>query len=155
MHTVLDRLGLGEGAPGACTGPEGWILTGEQPLVSLNPSTGEPIAAVVPADRRAAEQVVAAASEAFRSFRELPAPKRGDLVRDLGSALRDDKEPLGDLIALEAGKIRAEGHGEVQEMIDVCDFAVGLSRHSTGSPWRRSGRATGCSSSGTRSDRSA
>ena len=128
MHTVLDRLGLGEGAPGACTGPEGWILTGEAPLVSLNPSTGEPIAAVVPADRRAAEQVVAEATEAFRSFRELPAPKRGDLVRDLGSALRDDKEPLGDLIALEAGKIRAEGHGEVQEMIDVCDFAVGLSR---------------------------
>ena len=128
MHTVLDRLGLGDGAPGACTGPEGWILTGEAPLVSLNPSTGEPIAAVVPADRRAAEQVVAEATEAFRSFRELPAPKRGDLVRDLGSALRDDKEPLGDLIALEAGKIRAEGHGEVQEMIDVCDFAVGLSR---------------------------
>ena len=128
MHTVLDRLGLGEGVPGACTGPEGWILTGEQPLVSLNPSTGEPIAAVVPADRRAAEQVVTEGTDAFRSFRELPAPKRGDLVRDLGSALRDDKEPLGDLIALEAGKIRAEGHGEVQEMIDVCDFAVGLSR---------------------------
>ena len=118
----------GKASPGACTGPEGWILTGEAPLVSLNPSTGEPIAAVVPADRRAAEQVVAEATEAFRSFRELPAPKRGDLVRDLGSALRDDKEPLGDLIALEAGKIRAEGHGEVQEMIDVCDFAVGLSR---------------------------
>ena len=128
MHTVLDRLGLGEGAPGACTGPEGWILTGEAPLVSLNPSTGEPIAAVVPADRGAAEQVVAEAREAFRSFRELPAPKRGDLVRDLASALRDDKEPLGDLIALENGKIRAEGHGEVQEMIDICDFAVGLSR---------------------------
>ncbi|MDE2658723.1 MAG: aldehyde dehydrogenase family protein [Acidobacteriota bacterium] len=128
MLSVLDRLGLGEGAPGACTGPEGWILTGERPLVSLNPSTGEPIASVIPADARAAERVVTEAAEAFRSFRELPAPKRGDLVRDLGSALRDDKEPLGDLIALEAGKIRAEGHGEVQEMIDVCDFAVGLSR---------------------------
>ena len=128
MHTVLDRLGLGEGVPGACTGPEGWILTGEEPLVSLNPSTGVPIAAVVPADRRAAAQVVTEAMDAFRSFRELPAPKRGDLVRDLGSALREDKEPLGDLIALENGKIRAEGHGEVQEMIDICDFAVGLSR---------------------------
>ena len=154
MHTVLDRLGLGDGVPGACTGPEGWILTGERPLVSLNPSTGEPIASVVPADARAAGQVVTEATEAFRSFRELPAPKRGDLVRDLGSALRDDKEPLGDLIALEAGKIRAEGHGEVQEMIDICDFAVGLSRQLYGSPWLRSGPATGCSSSGTRSDRS-
>jgi aldehyde dehydrogenase (NAD+) len=65
---------------------------------------------------------------AFATWRERPAPKRGDLVRDLGSALRDLKEPLGDLVSLEMGKIRAEGHGEVQEMIDICDFAVGLSR---------------------------
>ena len=57
-----------------------------------------------------------------------PAPKRGDLIRDLGAALRELKEPLGDLVTLEMGKIRAEGHGEVQEMIDICDFAVGLSR---------------------------
>ena len=58
----------------------------------------------------------------------MPAPKRGELVRDLGQALRDAKEPLGDLVTLEMGKIRAEGHGEVQEMIDICDFAAGLSR---------------------------
>ena len=58
----------------------------------------------------------------------MPAPKRGELVRDLGQALRDAKEPLGDLVTLEMGKIRAEGHGEVQEMIDICDFAIGLSR---------------------------
>ena len=128
MDAVLDRLGLGDGAPGACHGPESWILSAEPPLVSRNPSTGNAIAAVVPADDRAAEAVVRAATRAFRSFRELPAPKRGDLVRDLGSALRKDKEALGDLIALEAGKIRSEGHGEVQEMIDICDFAVGLSR---------------------------
>ena len=57
-----------------------------------------------------------------------PAPRRGELVRDLGNALREMKEPLGDLVSLEMGKIRAEGHGEVQEMIDICDFAVGLSR---------------------------
>jgi len=128
MQTVLDRLGLGEGAPGVCTGPEGWILTGEPPLVSLNPSTGEPIASVIPADARAAERVVTEAAETSGSVRERQAPRRGDRVSDLGSALRDDKEPLGDLIALEAGKIQAEGHGEVQEMIDICDFAVGLSR---------------------------
>ena len=65
---------------------------------------------------------------AFSTWREVPAPKRGEIVRDLGEALRAMKEPLGDLVALEMGKIRAEGHGEVQEMIDICDFATGLSR---------------------------
>jgi aldehyde dehydrogenase (NAD+) len=68
------------------------------------------------------------AVRAFASWRERPAPKRGELVRDLGNALRELKEPLGDLVTLEMGKIRVEGHGEVQEMIDICDFAVGLSR---------------------------
>jgi L-aminoadipate-semialdehyde dehydrogenase len=72
--------------------------------------------------------VIARAAETFVRWRERPAPKRGALVRDLGAALRDVKEPLGDLVSLEMGKIRAEGHGEVQEMIDICDFAVGLSR---------------------------
>jgi aldehyde dehydrogenase (NAD+) len=72
--------------------------------------------------------VAAAATAAFRTWRELPAPKRGEVVRDLGEALRELKEPLGDLVSLEMGKIRAEGHGEVQEMIDICDFATGLSR---------------------------
>lgn len=128
MEYLFDRLGLADGAPGVCRGPESWIASDEPPLVSLNPHTGEPIAEVAPADAAGLEQVTAAATEAFEKFRYLPAPKRGDLVRDLGAALREDQEPLGDLIALEVGKIRAEGHGEVQEMIDVCDFAVGLSR---------------------------
>ncbi len=74
------------------------------------------------------DRVVEAAAPRFQSWRERPAPKRGDLVRDLGQALRAAKEPLGDLVSLEMGKIRAEGHGEVQEMIDICDFATGLSR---------------------------
>ena len=128
MDHLFDRLGLADRAPGACHGPESWILSEEPSLVSLNPHTGEPIAEVAPADAAGLEQVTAAAAEAFEKFRHFPAPKRGDLVRDLGAALREDQEPLGDLIALEVGKIRAEGHGEVQEMIDVCDFAVGLSR---------------------------
>ena len=128
MDRLFDRLGLGEGAPGACHGPEAWILSDEPSLPSLNPHTGEPIATVVPADAAALEQVTRAATTAFASFRHLPPPKRGDLVRDLGAGLRENQEPLGDLIALEVGKIRAEGHGEVQEMIDICDFAVGLSR---------------------------
>ncbi len=128
MRRVLDRLGLADGVPGVCSGPESWILTGESALVSRNPSTGEAIAGVIPADSHALEAVVGAAGRAFCSFREIPAPKRGELVRDLGNALREDQEPLGELISLEAGKIRAEGLGEVQEMIDICDFAVGLSR---------------------------
>jgi aldehyde dehydrogenase (NAD+) len=72
--------------------------------------------------------VVSIAHEAFLGWRSVPAPKRGLVIRDLGDALRELKEPLGDLVSLEMGKIRPEGHGEVQEMIDICDFAVGLSR---------------------------
>ena len=94
----------------------------------FNPATGEPIASVVQATPASYEHVASRAAEAFARWRLLPAPKRGELVRDLGQALRELKEPLGDLVSLEMGKIRAEGHGEVQEMIDVCDFAVGLSR---------------------------
>ena len=74
------------------------------------------------------EKVASAAQQSFLKWREVPAPKRGQVVRDLGDALRELKEPLGDLVTLEMGKIRAEGHGEVQEMIDICDFAVGQSR---------------------------
>jgi aldehyde dehydrogenase (NAD+) len=126
---LLDTLGLRPVNPGACTGPDGWISEpdGHQ-LTSLDPTTGEPIATVMLASPAAYEQVAAAATGAFRTWREVPAPKRGEIVRDLGAALRARKEPLGDLVALEMGKIRAEGHGEVQEMIDICDFATGLSR---------------------------
>jgi aldehyde dehydrogenase (NAD+) len=125
---LLETLGLSARNPGACTGPE-WITEPDpHELTSFNPTTGEPIATVMLAGPDAYEQVAAAASAAFRTWREVPAPKRGDLVRDLGNALRARKEPLGDLVALEMGKIRAEGHGEVQEMIDICDFATGLSR---------------------------
>ena len=74
------------------------------------------------------DEVVAAAQSAFATWQMTPAPKRGLVVRDLAEALRADQEPLGEMVALEMGKIRAEGIGEVQEMIDICDFAVGLSR---------------------------
>jgi aldehyde dehydrogenase (NAD+) len=96
--------------------------------VSINPTTGEPLASVALASEADYDQVVTGAADAFAGWRERPAPKRGDLVRDLAGLLREYKEPLGDLVTLEMGKIRAEGHGEVQEMIDICDFAVGLSR---------------------------
>ena len=129
VPSLLAKLQLRDVNPGACAGPEGWITAeGGQPLVSSNPSTGEPIATVVQATGDVYDHVVGEAVTAFSAWRMTPAPKRGEVVRDLGNALREMKEPLGDLVSLEMGKIRAEGHGEVQEMIDICDFATGLSR---------------------------
>jgi aldehyde dehydrogenase (NAD+) len=127
--SILGRLQLEDVNAGACFGPNGWIRdrAGKE-LVSYNPATGERIAGVIQAGEEAYDQVVSEAVRAFGTWRMVPAPKRGELVRDLGNALRELKEPLGDLASLEMGKIRAEGHGEVQEMIDICDFAVGLSR---------------------------
>jgi aldehyde dehydrogenase (NAD+) len=119
--------------PGVCLGPDRWLATeGSQVLTSFNPTTGQPLGEVVLADLAAYEQLVTAAQQAFLDWREVPAPQRGQLVRDLGNALRADIEPLGTLVSLEMGKILAEGIGEVQEMIDVCDFAVGLSRQLCG-----------------------
>ena len=129
MKSLLDKLSIKDVNPGACTGSDGWI---EDPkgkeLVSYNPTTGEPIAKVVQATGDTYNKVAEAAQRAFETWQKVPAPKRGLLVRDLADALRENKEPLGDLVSLEMGKIKIEGHGEVQEMIDICDFAVGLSR---------------------------
>jgi aldehyde dehydrogenase (NAD+) len=129
IQTVLDKLQIAPVNAGACTGPEGWIREPHaSAIVSTDPATGRELARVLATSADAYDAVATAAEAAFATWRERPAPKRGDLVRDLGSALREFKEPLGDLVTLEMGKIRAEGHGEVQEMIDICDFAVGLSR---------------------------
>jgi aldehyde dehydrogenase (NAD+) len=129
MKALLAKLDIKPVNPGACTGPDGWI---EDPagkeLVSYNPTTGEALATVRQATAQAYDQVARSASESFLTWRETPAPARGQLLRDVGNLMREYKEPLGDLISLEMGKIQAEGHGEVQEMIDICDFAVGLSR---------------------------
>jgi aldehyde dehydrogenase (NAD+) len=127
--SLLEKLSIMDVNPGACYGPDGWIVDSEgTEAVSRNPATGDPIARVIQARPEIYERVLGEAARAFNTWRMVPAPKRGQVVRDLGSALREMKEPLGDLVTLEMGKIRAEGHGEVQEMIDVCDFAVGLSR---------------------------
>jgi aldehyde dehydrogenase (NAD+) len=123
---LLERLGLSAVNPGASTGK--WIETHGHELVSVNPATGEPIASVRTATLADYEQVVREAAAAFESWRMVPAPRRGEIVRQLGEELRAHKEPLGQLVSLEMGKILTEGLGEVQEMIDVCDFAVGLSR---------------------------
>ena len=128
MQTILNKLNLKQINPGACTGPDGWLETNGPTITSYNPATGEAIAQVTTATPAAYEHIVQAAQSAFATWREIPAPRRGLLIRDLGNALRQVQEPLGELVTLEMGKIRAEGIGEVQEMIDICDFAVGLSR---------------------------
>jgi aldehyde dehydrogenase (NAD+) len=129
MKSLLEELGIRAVNPGACTGAGQWIEDpGGRELVSFNPATGEPLARIVQATTGTYEQVADKAQRAFLSWRDVPAPKRGLVVRDLAEALRERKEALGDLVSLEMGKIRVEGHGEVQEMIDICDFAVGLSR---------------------------
>ncbi len=128
MTALLAKLHLADLNPGVCAGPERWLDSGAEPIVSYNPTTGAPIAAVTPATRPAYDTVVAEAQAGFAAWSQLPAPKRGEVIRDLGAILREYKEPLGELVSLEMGKIRPEGAGEVQEMIDICDFAVGLSR---------------------------
>ncbi|MCC6188827.1 MAG: aldehyde dehydrogenase family protein [Anaerolineales bacterium] len=129
MKALLDKLKIEPVNPGACTGPDGWISDPEgKPLVSYNPATGEPIASITQASATTYEAVLRQAAGAFRTWQTVPAPQRGAVVRDLGTILREYQAPLGELVSLEMGKIRPEGLGEVQEMIDICDFAVGLSR---------------------------
>lgn len=129
MQALLKELNIQEVNPGACAGPDNWIHDPKgKKIASVNPTTGETIASIVLPTTESYETVAQHAVAAFETWREVPAPLRGQIIRDLGEALRELKEPLGDLVSLEMGKIRAEGHGEVQEMIDICDFAVGLSR---------------------------
>jgi aldehyde dehydrogenase (NAD+) len=121
------EMGIETSNLGACTGE--WIASGDMhELVTLSPTTGQPIASIIQADEAAYEKVLAAAAVSFKSWRMMPAPARGEVIRDLGNELRVFKDPLGRLVSLEMGKILSEGLGEVQEMIDMCDFAVGLSR---------------------------
>jgi aldehyde dehydrogenase (NAD+) len=129
MKSLLEKLNIQPVNAGVSTGVDGWLMDKNgRELISYNPTTGEALAKVIQATPDSYEKVATAAQTAFLKWRHLPAPKRGDVVRDLGNALREYKEPLGDLVTVEMGKIRAEGHGEVQEMIDICDFAVGQSR---------------------------
>ncbi len=129
MQDILRKLGISAVNAGVCCGSGNWRRDADgAQLQSINPASHEVIASVVQATPQNYEEAVRAAQAGFAHWRALPAPKRGELIRDLGNALREFKEPLGELITLENGKIRSEGLGEVQEMIDICDFAVGLSR---------------------------
>jgi aldehyde dehydrogenase (NAD+) len=123
---IFSALGLEDISSGVYAG--GWRKASGDLLESVNPTTGLPIASVIQASLGDYEQVVASAEATFVEWRLLPAPERGQFVRRLADAVRQVKEPLGALVALEMGKIQVEGEGEVQEMIDVADFAVGLSR---------------------------
>ncbi|HVP13547.1 MAG TPA: aldehyde dehydrogenase family protein [Phycisphaerae bacterium] len=125
MQAILKKLGIQKNNPGVFNGK--WYGSAEK-LDVISPINGKAIATVTQATPEEYERTVIAAAKAFDSWRVVPAPKRGELVRRLGNALREYKSELGALVTLEMGKIRIEGEGEVQEMIDICDFAVGLSR---------------------------
>jgi aldehyde dehydrogenase (NAD+) len=125
MHPVLNKLGLSGENPGVFCGE--W-RGGGNVIDKISPIDGEKLASVQTASGDDYEVAVSRAYEAFLKWRTTPGPVRGDTVRRLGNALREFKHELGQLVTLETGKIIAEGEGEVQEMIDICDFAVGQSR---------------------------
>jgi aldehyde dehydrogenase (NAD+) len=123
----LSILGLTEKNSGAFTGTEYFETTGKD-IHCFSPVDGQQIASVKSCDAGTYQKVVATAQHAFSKWRLWPSPKRGDIVRQIGEALRQNKTALGRLVSYEMGKSLQEGYGEVQEMIDICDFAVGLSR---------------------------
>ncbi|HNF37894.1 MAG: Aldehyde dehydrogenase, thermostable [Bacteroidetes bacterium ADurb.BinA245] len=123
----LKTLGIQEHNSGVSTGLT-WLTSSGEKIKSYSPVDGKKIGTVTAADKESYEKVMQQAEAAFKHWRMVPAPKRGELVRQVGEALRQYKEPLGKLVSYEMGKSLQEGMGEVQEMIDICDFAVGLSR---------------------------
>jgi aldehyde dehydrogenase (NAD+) len=129
--TILEALSLNSTLAGASDGQE-WFAGSGDFIEVRSPATGELLAKVEQAGESDYAKVMDAAMVAFESWRALPAPRRGEIVRQFAIALRRKKEMLGRLVSLEMGKILTEGMGEVQEMIDICDYAVGLSRTLSG-----------------------
>lgn len=126
LKEVIKSLGIKDLNKGTSTGTE-FFASGKE-IASFSPVDGVLIAKVQETTLDDYELVIAKAEEAFLHWRTIPAPQRGDVVRQFGNKLRELKEPLGKLVSYEMGKSLQEGLGEVQEMIDICDFAVGLSR---------------------------
>src|SRR5665213_108507 len=125
----LQALGLLDINPGVWSGSQGWSADSTGPLIdSINPASGKRLAQVRGATAEDYENVMTAAVAAAAAWRQVPAPKRGEAVRQVGEELRAFKDALGSLVSMENGKIKAEGDGEVQEMIDMADLAVGQSR---------------------------
>jgi aldehyde dehydrogenase (NAD+) len=123
---ILGALGIEAHNSGVYAGE--WLDATGETIDVINPTTGGSIASVTMASLDDYERVVRSSVETFERWRSVPAPKRGEYVRRLGNALRENIDALGSLVTLEMGKIHPEGVGEVQEMVDICDFAVGLSR---------------------------
>ncbi len=123
----LKALGIEGLNKGTSTGSE-WIESKGEKIISYSPADGKEIGTVISTTREEYDQIIETASQAFLEWRTWPAPRRGEIVRQIGEALRANKESLGQLVSYEMGKSLQEGLGEVQEMIDICDFAVGLSR---------------------------
>jgi aldehyde dehydrogenase (NAD+) len=123
----LKELKIQDSTSGASTGKQ-WLKSKGDQIRSFSPVDGKLIGSVTATDKETYDAVITKAGEAFKEWRMWPSPKRGDVVRQVAEALRKHKEPLGKLVSYEMGKSLQEGYGEVQEMIDICDFAVGLSR---------------------------
>jgi aldehyde dehydrogenase (NAD+) len=126
VQQILKNLGIEPVNRGACYGQ--WLDTAGEEIASINPATGRELARVRLALEEDYDEVMWQGTRSFETWRTVPAPKRGEIVRQIGEELRHSKDELGALVTLEMGKILAEGKGEVQEMIDIADFAVGLSR---------------------------
>lgn len=130
-YPFLQRLGLTDTDLHACNYGEGWKASG--PVIeSVNPSDGELVARIVSANADDCKRAIDASDKAFDTWKNITPPKRGEIVRQLGDKLRNNIEDLGAVVQLEVGKIKAEGIGEVQEGVDICDYACGLSRMMNG-----------------------
>jgi aldehyde dehydrogenase (NAD+) len=127
MQQILKSLRIQQENKGVSTGMN-WIESSGKMITSFSPVDGKEIAKVISCDDKAYEKAIKTAEKAFIEWRKYPSPKRGEIVRQVGEALRRNKDALGRLVSYEMGKSLQEGYGEVQEMIDICDFAVGLSR---------------------------
>ena len=127
MNEALAELGIKELNDGICTGTQ-WIKGSGESIKSYSPTDGKLIAEINQGNLDEYNSVIEKAKSAFKEWRKVPAPQRGEVVRQIGLELRKYKEPLGKIVSYEMGKIYQEGLGEVQEMIDICDFAVGQSR---------------------------
>ncbi len=127
IQNILSELGIAGNNLGASTG-SAWLKTKSNAIDSFSPVDGKKIATVFAATAKDYDTVIKTSQQSFLEWREMPAPKRGEIVRQIGNALREKKHALGSLVSYEMGKSLQEGLGEVQEMIDICDFAVGLSR---------------------------
>jgi aldehyde dehydrogenase (NAD+) len=127
MQDLLKQLGISEVNSGTSIGQQ-WVSSKGKNITSWSPVDAKKIGEVTITDEEAYETVIKTAEKAFEQWRTWPSPRRGEVVRQVGEALRKNKEALGKLVSYEMGKSLQEGYGEVQEMIDICDFAVGLSR---------------------------